>query len=173
MTIYGNRGMGLENLIDFSNQRYERLNVALISKRPTPVKVTKTSGHRVKDGYFEKSSTVDYDGAYRGRAVAFEAKSIKTLSRFPLGMLERHQYDYLERHHRIGKGISFLLIEFTAFRETYLLPFQSLAFFWREYKGTGPKSISKDDLNIYGYLVPAGRVPVDYLKAVDKIWFVD
>ncbi|WP_268745103.1 Holliday junction resolvase RecU [Paenibacillus polymyxa] len=92
---------------------------------------------------------------------------------FLLKNLEEHQYEYLERSHRIGRAISFLIIEFTAFRETYLLPFQSLAFFWREYKGKGPKSISKDDLNIYGYLVPTGRVPVDYLKAVDKVWFVD
>lgn len=173
MSIYGNRGMGFEGLLDFSNQRYEHLNVAVINKRPTPVKVTKSKSSKVLAGYFEKASTVDYDGAYRGCAVAFEAKSIKSLARFPLGMLEQHQFDYLERHHRIGKGISFLLIEFTAFRETYLLSFQSLSFFWRESKGTGKKSISKDDLNIYGELVPTGRVPVDYLKAVDKVWFVD
>ncbi|WP_336078553.1 Holliday junction resolvase RecU [Paenibacillus sp. 203] len=173
MIIYGNRGMGFENLIEFSNQRYEHLNVAVINKRPTPVKVTKSKGSKVLAGYFEKASTVDYDGSYRGRAIAFEAKSIKTLSSFPLKNLEEHQYEYLESSHRIGQAISFLLIEFTSFRETYLLPFQSLSFFWREYKGTGPKSISKDDLNIYGYLVPTGRVPVDYLKAVDKVWFVD
>ncbi|AHM65122.1 prfA [Paenibacillus polymyxa SQR-21] len=89
MTIYGNRGMGFEGLIDFSNERYEHLNLAVINKRPTPVKVTKSKGSKVLAGYFEKASTVDYDGAYRGRAIAFEAKSIQTMPNFPLKKFRR------------------------------------------------------------------------------------
>lgn len=36
---------------------------------------------RVKDGYYESKSTVDYDGVYKGRAIAFEAKSTNEMKR--------------------------------------------------------------------------------------------
>lgn len=35
----GNRGMAFEMLINLANEMYQRRGVALINKRPTPVKV--------------------------------------------------------------------------------------------------------------------------------------
>ncbi|TKI34391.1 hypothetical protein FC700_26965 [Bacillus mycoides] len=35
----GNRGMAFEMLINLANEMYQRGGVALINKRPTPVKV--------------------------------------------------------------------------------------------------------------------------------------
>lgn len=43
----GNRGMAFEMLINLANQMYQRVGVALIKKRPTPVKVLKSKGGRV------------------------------------------------------------------------------------------------------------------------------
>lgn len=51
--------------------------MALINKRPTPVKVLKSKGGRLLNGLYEDKSTVDYDGVYKGRAIAFVAKSTK------------------------------------------------------------------------------------------------
>lgn len=35
---FANRGMAFEGLIDYSNAMYESKEIALIKKRPTPVK---------------------------------------------------------------------------------------------------------------------------------------
>ena len=38
---YGNRGMELENLINISNEKYIEKDIAIIYKKPTPIKVVK------------------------------------------------------------------------------------------------------------------------------------
>ncbi|AGG05028.1 Holliday junction resolvase RecU [Bacillus thuringiensis] len=43
----GNRGMAFEIIINLANEMYQRGGVALINKRPTPVKVLKSKGVRV------------------------------------------------------------------------------------------------------------------------------
>lgn len=167
---YANRGMGFENMIDETNEMYCNQELAVINKRPTPVKVTKSKNGKVLAGYFEKSSTVDYDGVYDGRAIMFEAKSIQELSRFDLSNLHDHQYEYLNKCHRAG-AITFVLIDFKKQRKIYLLPFESLKSYVERAKNGGRKSIPLDDFDIYGYEVEQGRVPVDYLTAVRKVWF--
>nr|WP_142311989.1 Holliday junction resolvase RecU [Bacillus toyonensis] len=83
----GNRGMHFEKLINLANEMYQRGGVALINKHPTPVKVLKSSGGRVLNDFYEAKSTVDYDGVYKGRAIAFETKVVPTGLAFkiPLG----------------------------------------------------------------------------------------
>lgn len=66
----GNRGMAFEKLINLTNEMYQRGGVALINKRPTPVKVIKSKASQVIKGFYEAKSTVDYDGVYKGRAIA-------------------------------------------------------------------------------------------------------
>lgn len=58
----GNRGMHFENFINPLNEMYQRGRVALINKRPTPVKVLKSSDGHVLNGFYKAKSTVDYDG---------------------------------------------------------------------------------------------------------------
>lgn len=43
----GNRGMAFEIIINLANEMYQRGGVALINKRPTPVKVLKSKDVRV------------------------------------------------------------------------------------------------------------------------------
>lgn len=64
-----NSGMAFEMLINLANEMYQSGGVALINKRPTPVKVLKSKGGRVLSGFYEAKSTVDYDGVYKGRAI--------------------------------------------------------------------------------------------------------
>ncbi|MDN8590963.1 Holliday junction resolvase RecU [Paenibacillus sp. 11B] len=170
MTLQGNRGMGFEAIITFSNERYDKLGLAVVNKRPTPVKVVKVAGSTVIEGYYEEPSTVDYDGIIKtGRGIAFEAKSIASLDRFQLKNLKDHQVEYLLKAHKMN-GISFLLVEFRKQHKTYLLPYTVLRFFWDAYKRKQGSSIHISDFDIHAYEVPDKRVPVDYLWAVERHW---
>lgn len=165
----GNRGMAFEKLINLSNEMYQREGVALINKRPTPVKVLKMVYGRVKDGYYESKSTVDYDGVYRGRAIAFEAKSTNEINRFDLKNIAQHQLDYLEKAERMG-AICFFLIGFTKDQSTFAIPLSVIQSYIRmSQQPKGKKSIPRADFDIYGYLVEqTERAPVDYLQYIDE-----
>lgn len=165
----GNRGMAFEKLINLSNEMYQREGVALINKRPTPVKVLKMVYGRVKDGYYESKSTVDYDGVYRGRAIAFEAKSTNEINRFDLKNIAQHQLDYLEKAEKMG-AICFFLIGFTKDQSTFAIPLSVIQSYVRmSQQPKGKKSIPRADFDIYGYLVEqTERAPVDYLQYIDE-----
>ncbi|PFU86489.1 Holliday junction resolvase RecU [Bacillus anthracis] len=165
----GNRGMAFEKLINLSNEMYQREGVALINKRPTPVKVLKMVYGRVKDGYYESKSTVDYDGVYRGRAIAFEAKSTNEINRFDLKNIAQHQLDYLEKAEKMG-AICFFLIGCTKDQSTFAIPLSVIQSYVRmSQQPKGKKSIPRADFDIYGYLVEqTERAPVDYLQYVDE-----
>ncbi|EJS46626.1 recombinase RecU [Bacillus cereus] len=53
----GNHGMAFEMHINLANKMYQRGGVALINKRPTPVKVLKSKGGRVLNGFYEAKTT--------------------------------------------------------------------------------------------------------------------
>ncbi|MGE1044140.1 Holliday junction resolvase RecU [Bacillus wiedmannii] len=165
----GNRGMAFEKLINLSNEMYQREGVALINKRATPVKVLKSAGGRVLNGFYEAKSTVDYDGVYKGRAVAFEAKSTQSLTRFDLSNIAQHQLDYLEKAEKMG-AICFFLIEFSKDQTVFLVPASVVHSYVRmSHQPNGKKSISRADFDIYGYLVEqTERAPIDYLQYIDE-----
>lgn len=165
----GNRGMAFEMLINLANEMYRRGGVALINKRPTPVKVLKSKGGRVLNGFYEAKSTVDYDGVYKGRAVAFEAKSTQSLTRFDLSNIAQHQLDYLEKAEKMG-AICFFLIEFSKDQTVFLVPASVIQSYVRmSHQPNGKKSISRADFDIYGYLVEqTERAPIDYLQYIDE-----
>ncbi len=165
----GNRGMAFEKLINLSNEMYQREGVALINKRATPVKVLKSAGGRVLNGFYEAKSTVDYDGVYKGRAVAFEAKSTQSLTRFDLSNIAQHQLDYLEKAEKMG-AVCFFLIEFSKDQTVFLVPAAVIQSYVRmSHQPNGKKSISRADFDIYGYLVEqTERAPVDYLQYIDE-----
>ena len=61
----GLRGSTLEDMINYTNTRYEEMGLALIQKVPTPitpVRIDKERRH-ITLAYFDKVSTVDYIGA--------------------------------------------------------------------------------------------------------------
>lgn len=168
MTL-GNRGMAFEMLINLSNEMYQRGGVALINKRPTPVKVIKSKGSQVINGFYEAKSTVDYDGVYKGRAIAFEAKSTEKDTRFDLKNIAQHQLDYLEKAEKMG-AICFFLIEFSKDKSVFAVPLSIIQSYVRmSHQPKGKKSIPRADFDIYGYLVEqTERAPVDYLQYIDE-----
>lgn len=168
---YANRGMAFEQLLDFTNRMYEQQGIAIITKRPTPVKILGRNRNGMIHGYLEKPSTVDYDGTFQGRSIVFEAKSTRELTRFPLDNIHDHQVEYLAKVDKLG-GISFLLVEFASHRTIYLVPYQSLEYYWKRKQrgGRGTQSISLEDFEVHMHQVPTGKVPVDYLQVVKKLW---
>lgn len=165
---YGNRGMAFEMMIDMVNKQYAARNIALINKRPTPVKVLKSKGTKVLSGYFEEKSTVDYDGVYEGKSITFEAKSVDG-KRFDLKNIHKHQLEYLQKAQKHGAH-SFFLIEFRAMREVFFVTLSFVENYIRRAEQGGRKSIPYDDFTVYGYTVERGNeVSLDYLAIIDKL----
>ncbi|MGO0058617.1 Holliday junction resolvase RecU [Brevibacillus fluminis] len=163
-----NRGQAFEGLLNFTNKQYNNAGVALINKRPTPLKPIRQQGFHVLAAYDQKS-TVDYDGIYKGRAIFFEAKSTREQTSFPLKNIERHQIEYLENAEKQG-GICFFLIEFAVTQEVFFLPLATVRQYMLHAQSGGRKSIPKDDFEYYAYLVPqTKRAVLDYLVWVDKL----
>lgn len=169
MKVYtGKRGQAFEQMLDFTNRIYENRGIALINKRPTPVKVLKTKGVRVISAFYDKKSTVDYDGVYKGRAIAFEAKSTKKKN-LPLDMIPDHQVKYLNQAEKHG-AISFLIVEMKSFRDVFIIPSNMLRKYIKNAKNGGRKSIPIDEMEVYARLVESKNgVPLDYLSVVDKL----
>ncbi|MGK5509433.1 Holliday junction resolvase RecU [Brevibacillus formosus] len=164
-----NRGRGFEDVLNYTNLQYEGAGIALINKRPTPIKATKTKGSRVLAGYFEEKSTVDYDGVYRGRAIYFEAKSTRERTRFDLANISQHQIEHLEKAERNG-AVCFLLIEFATTREVFFMPLATIRHYLLHAASGGRKSIPKDEFDVYGYAVESTkRAALDYLLLVDQL----
>lgn len=165
-------GNSFEYLIDLVNSQYNAKNIAVINKRPTPMKIVKRLGRKKGTenfvAIFDKKSTVDYDGVYAGKAIAFEAKTILNLQRFDLKRIQPHQLEHLQRTEEQG-GVAFFLIEFQSTRTTYYAPLSMINKYVADMERGGRKSISLDDFAVYAYEVRRGRVPLDYLAVVDKL----
>lgn len=165
-----NRGMDLEGDINESNQYYKEKGLCLITKRPTPINVVKvdySKGAIITNAYFEKQSTTDYNGVYKGHYIDFEAKQTKSKTSFPLANISKHQIEHLEGvlHHG---GIAFFIIEFVTRDEVYLLDASYVIGF---YKNGDRKSIPYEKFLEVAHQIKRGYAPrLDYLPIVDKIY---
>lgn len=164
---HANRGMPFENLITMANLQYERQRIAVINKRPTPVKVLRTKGAQILKSVYDRKSTVDYDGVYLGRSIYFEAKSTKERTRLPLDMIHGHQIEYLEKADACG-ALCFLLVEFSTLHMVFYLPMVFLRQSLFNASLGGRKSIPISDFEEYCYEVKSSkRAVLDYLQIVD------
>lgn len=122
--IYANRGMGLENLINESNEFYLEKDIAVIYKKPTPITISEVKyGEKervITKAYFRTPSTLDYNGIYKGKYIEFDAKETKSKTSFPLNNIHPHQLKHMERIYKHG-GICFLIVRFVLLDKTYLL----------------------------------------------------
>lgn len=166
-----NRGMTLESELNDSNEYYREEDIAIIYKKPTPIKVVKVDypsrdKATIKEAFFTVPSTTDYNGIYKGKYIDFEAKETKSKTSFTLDNIHPHQIKHLERIEK-HKGIAFLIIRFTTLNETYLL----MAKDFLEYiKSTNRKSIPLSYFMEKAYLIKDGLRPrIDYLKVIDNI----
>ena len=166
-----NRGMDLESDINLSNEWYRDQDIAVIIKRPTPINIVKfdySHGARIVDAYFEKQSTTDYNGIYKGRYIDFEAKNTKSKTSFPLANIEKHQIEHLKRVIKHG-GIAFFIIQFQARQEVYLL---DASFVINCYENGERKSIPYETFVKDGILIKQGYSPrLYYIDAIEQKYF--
>ena len=166
-----NRGMSLEEDINLSNDFYRETGRALINKRPTPINIVKVDysrGARITDAYFEKQSTTDYNGVYKGKYIDFEAKNTKSETSFPLSNISEHQIVHLRNVIKHG-GIAFFIICFQLKNEVYLL---DASFVIEFYEKGGRKSIPYNIFKEKGVLIKQDYTPrLHYIDAVETLYF--
>lgn len=163
---YGNRGMTLENDINLTNDYYREKGIALIYKKPTPIKVLKINETktRIKDGFYEQKSTLDYNGVYKGKYIEFDAKETNSKTSFPISNIHPHQIEHIKNvlYH---KGIVFLIVRFNYYNKTYLLSGESLIEYINNSK---KKSIPLDYFEKNCQVIELKYTPrLDYLKTID------
>lgn len=172
---FSNRGMTLEEYINETNEYYLTHGVASIHKKPTPIQIVqvdypKRSAAVIKEAYFKQASTTDYNGVYKGRYIDFEAKETQNPTSFPLKNFHDHQVKHMENilHQQ---GICFVILRFSKTDEIFLLEAQQLLIFWQRMKDGGRKSITKDEITIFGHQIPQGFQPrIDYIKKIDYLY---
>lgn len=168
---YGNRGMTLESDINVTNKYYLENDIAVVYKKPTPIKVVNVEYNnrintKIKEAYYEIPSTTDYNGIYKGKYIDFEAKETKSKTSFSLNNIHAHQIDHLIKVKNHG-GISFLIIRFTTLDETYLLETKYLEEFLNS---NSRKSIPYEYIKKYGHILNCSYYPrIEYIKVLDKI----
>ncbi|MFD2630655.1 Holliday junction resolvase RecU [Oceanobacillus kapialis] len=173
---FSNRGMTLEEDINETNRYYLETNKAIIHKKPTPVQIVKVnypkrSAAVITEAYFKQASTTDYNGLYRNKYIDFEAKETKNKTLFPLANIHEHQLTHMHSIIDHG-GICFLLIRFTFYQETYLLPAEKLFKHWDDKLKGGRKSIPYEQICLEGYKIPFQyQARIDYLAIIDKLYF--
>ena len=165
---YGNRGMDFESLINKSNLFYLENHIAVITKRPTPIKILKVdySKNKITSACFEKHSTTDYNGVYKGHYIDFDAKSTLSKTSFPLANISIHQINHLKNilaHH----GIAFLLIYFKTRDEYYFIDFSIVLDFINHYER---KSLPILYIKEKGIQIPFENSIIDYIQAIDEYY---
>ncbi len=167
-TSRGLRGSVLEEMINYTNQKYKEKKLALIQKVPTPitpVQFDKASRH-ITLAYFEKKSTVDYIGAVQGIPVCFDAKECAA-DTFPLQNIHRHQVEFMGSYEEQG-GVSFFLIYFSHRQECYYLRYAELMRYWVRMEEGGQKNFKYGELDEQ-YFIPSGNgAAIHYLLAMQK-----
>lgn len=167
-STFANRGMSLENDINETNKYYIDYDIALIYKKPTPIRITKTNykNMRITDGFFESPSTLDYNGIYKGYYIEFDAKETKSTTSFPIDNIHKHQIEYIKKVIKHG-GIVFLIIRFSVLNKDFLIKGKDLI---KYINNNERKSIPLSYFEENTYKIDIKYAPrIDYIKIVDKL----
>ena len=165
------RGMSLEEDINLANQFYLSTNQAVIHKKPTPIQIVKVdypkrAAAKIVEGYFQRRSTTDYNGVYKGRYIDFEAKETQKEA-FPFTNIHSHQIEHLRQIIEHG-GIGFIIIAFTQYDEVYLV---DGSYMIDKYLNSPIKHVTYQEITQTGHLITQGYQPrLDYLKVVEAIY---
>lgn len=165
---FANRGMGLENDINETNKYYRDYDIALIYKKPTPIRITKTNyqNMRITDGFFESPSTLDYNGVYKGHYIEFDAKETKSKTSFTINNIHSHQIEYIKKVLK-HNGIVFLIVRFTSLNKDYVLSGRKLIDF---INSNDRKSIPLEFFEEYCFKLSIKYAPrLDYIKVLDAL----
>lgn len=163
---YGNRGMDLEQDINLTNEYYKQKKIALIYKKPIPIKVLKINETktRIKEAFYEQKSTLDYSGIYQEKYIEFDAKETNSKTSFPISNIHPHQIEHI-KNILYYKGIAFLIVRFNYHDKTFMLPGNILIDFLNTTKRKSiPYSFFTDNCKE----IKVKYAPrLDYLKTID------
>lgn len=167
-STYANRGMTLEQDINMTNNYYKENKIALVYKKPTPIKIVKVEypQNKIKEAYFNEPSTLDYTGIYKGIYLEFDAKETQSKTSFPISNIHSHQLEHIKNviYHQ---GFAFLIVRFTILNETYLLTGNDLINFLNT---SNRKSIPLEYFKQKGFFIEFKYTPrIDYIKIINKI----
>ncbi|PMC35036.1 Holliday junction resolvase RecU [Bacillus sp. UMB0899] len=173
---FGNRGMGLEEILNRTNNYYNNVaKCAVIHKKPTPIQIVKVdypvrSAATIREAYFKQASTTDYNGVYKGKYIDFEAKETKNKTSFPLSNFHEHQVEHMRQVKSQG-GITFIIVQFTAIKEYFLLDAKHVISYWDDQCYGGRKSIPKSFFDEKGHEVLLKITPeLDYLSVINDVY---
>ena len=145
--VKGLRGSVLEELINYTNEKYRQQKLALVQKIPTSIKPVR----------FDK----------QGVPICFDAKECAK-DIFPLQNIHEHQVEFMRQYEEQG-GISFLLIYFTSRHVCYYMSFQEMMKYWNRAKEGGVKHFKYEELDI-GFFVPLKQgMILHYLECLQKV----
>ena len=170
-TLFGNRGMFLENILNDSNTYYNSIERCLIYKKPTPIKVLNVSypndrSHLIDKAVYSSISTLDYNGIYREKYIEFDAKECHSKTSFPIANIKGHQLEHIKRVIK-QKGLAFLIIFMN--NNFFLLKGEDIIEF---INNTDRKSIDYKYIETKGYKINESYTPrLKYLDAVDEAYF--
>ena len=172
LSSHANRGMDLENDINNTNSYYLDNDIAIVYKKPTPIKVSKINYNKnhtiITEAFYEMPSTTDYNGIYKGKYIDFDAKEVKNSSSFALSNLHAHQLKHLKRVKEHG-GISFLIVRFYKNNITYLIEIDEIIDY---INSENRKSIPIDYFESKAHRIPDAYIPrVNYIKVIDNLYF--
>ena len=165
--VKGLRGSVLEELINYTNEKYRQQKLALVQKIPTsikPVRFDKTKRH-ITLAYFDQKSTVDYIGVVQGIPICFDAKEwAKDV--FPLQNIHEHQVEFMKNFEK-QQGIAFILIYYSSRNILYYMRFEELYRFWMRAQNGGRKSFRFDELDERFFMKFFRGCYVPYLDALN------
>ena len=172
LSSHANRGMDLENDINNTNSYYLDNDIAIVYKKPTPIKVSKVNYNKnhtiITEAFYEMPSTTDYNGIYKGKYIDFDAKEVKNSSSFALSNLHAHQLKHLKRVKEHG-GISFLIVRFYKNNITYLIEIDEIIDY---INSENRKSIPIDYFESKAHRIPDAYIPrVNYIKVIYNLYF--
>lgn len=158
---YANRGMQLETEVEMTNEAYRKEGIACIEKIPTPVKVLRQMGNKIT-GFWEKKSTVDFSGVWKGRGICFDCKETKLKTRFDMKNIKEHQLKHMKHFEKAG-GMAFLIVRFTKFNKTFIIKYSEIINYLNN---SSRKSIPYSEFS-KEVKQGKGMVLVDYLKSLE------
>lgn len=164
----GLRGSSLEDIINFTIDKYEESGIALIQKIPTPIKPIHINHdtRQITLAYFDKKSTVDYIGVVQGIPVCFDAKECIS-STFSMQNIHMHQIEFMEKFEK-QNGISFILLYYTHLDEAYYLPYADIRKFYERSESGERKSFRIDEIDRSYKIRSYQGVPMHFLEMLNR-----
>ena len=170
-TKYSNRGMELEEDINFANKYYLNNDIAVIHKKPIPIQIVEVnypsrSSAMITKAFYKTPSTTDYNGLWNGKYIDFEAKETNSATSFSLNNIHDHQIKHMQKILNHG-GITFIIVRFKKIDRTFILPFKNFIFFYDRANSGGRKSIKLSEFEEIAFELSFNyKIRLDYLNII-------